>query len=49
MVNVGPSGETGGIVPLTREPSCNRPSKIGTIPGPSPSGTFVYEAMFLAI
>ena len=41
MVRVGPSGETGGIVPLTREPSGSRPSKIGTIPGPSPRGTLV--------
>ncbi len=49
MVRVGPSGETGGMVPLTREPSGSRPSKIGTSPGPSPSGTLVKEAMFLAI
>ena len=49
MVSVGPSGETGGIVPLTRDPSGSRPSKMGTIPGPSPSGTLVNAAMFLAI
>ena len=41
IVNVGPSGETGGIVPFTREPSGNLPSKIGTKPGPSPRGTLV--------
>ena len=49
MVKVGPSGDTGGMVPLTRDPSGSRPSKIGTMPGPSPSGTFVNAAMFLAI
>ena len=49
IVNVGPSGEIGGIVPLTLEPSGNLPSNIGTSPGPSPSGTLVNDAMFLAI
>ena len=49
MVRVGPSGETGGMVPFTRDPSGRRPSKIGTIPGPSPSGTLVKPAMFFAI
>ena len=49
MVSVGPSGVTGGIVPLTREPSGRRPSKMGTRPGPSPSGTLVNAAIFLAI
>ncbi len=49
IVSVGPSGVTGGIVPFTREPSGNLPSKIGTIPGPSPNGTLVNAAIFLAI
>ena len=49
MVSVGPSGVTGGIVPFTREPSGRRPSKIGTSPGPSPRGTLVKAAIFLAI
>jgi hypothetical protein len=49
IVNVGPSGDTGGIVPLTRLPSGNLPSNIGTCPGSSPKGTPVNAAMFFAI
>ena len=49
IVNVGPSGEIGGMVPFTLEPSGNRPSKIGTNPGPSPNGTLVKDAIFFAI
>ena len=49
IVRVGPSGDTGGIVPFTRLPSGRRPSKIGTNPGPSPKGTDVNAAMLRAI
>ncbi len=49
MVSVGPSGDTGGIVPFTLLPSGNLPSNIGTIPGPSPKGTDVYAAIFFEI
>ena len=49
IVNVGPSGETGGITPFTLLPSGRRPSKRGTFPGPLPRGTLVKAAMFEAI